>query len=263
MSAKTILNVVSLLLMAAAAHAGSFTFVSAATGGLTCSQTDPSSSSCSVGNQFGYLANPPTSYSTASASASLGMLDLSAFGYGSDVNFPSTPCCGIGAQSTSEANFSDTLEVIGGVGQVLVVAVGSSTCSSISGITGSQSCGTPQIDLGSTISDGGDIAYLATYGVPFTFSGSAFAQAFADYNESWISMADLSYPLSSFALLNQAGTESASGTLLVLADAPEPAPVWLISVGAGCLFLRRRWITWPVLRKAHDGATTSHDLACR
>ena len=226
------------LLLAGAAHASSITTVSASLSPeITCTQTDPTESSCTEGNPDGYGADPPTPYATADASVTApGVLSLYTYAYGTGIEY-------VAGQSFASASFSYMIEVTGGVGQVLVAPGGFVSCSEVSSLEGSQACPEPTVLLGGSLSD-----YLATYGVPFSFTGSAYAYAQPDYNESWVGTASIEYGVSSLILVDPTtDLQIYSGTVIVLPDTPEPGTGVTGALGLALLALRCRRVN---LRRA-------------
>jgi PEP-CTERM motif-containing protein len=210
-------------------------------GTFSCTQSAPTSSSCAEGNALGYLTDPGTPYATATATISApGVLSVSAYAFGADVDGGRICCHDGNGNAVASASFSYMLEVIGGVGQVLVaIDANYSGCADISSIFGYQSCNLPTVLLGGSSSD----SYLATYGVPFSFTGSVTAYAYPDYNESWYGEEQIILPLSDLVLLNPIGYASASGTIILLPDAtavPEPSTLGLTGAALLAVALRRR-----------------------
>lgn len=231
----------ALVLAAGAAHASSTTSASVTLYGVAgsitaCTQTGPTESSCTEGSQEG-----STGYAAADATVTEpGVLSLYAYSVGSVIDPDSPDWLAI-----ASASFSYMIEVTGGVGQVLVVPDGLSySCTEVSSDVGPEYCGVEP-----TVLLGGSYVYLAIYGVPFSFTGSAYAYAGpSGYNEGWEGTASIYEPLSSLALVEPSGNAGAPGTIILLADAPEPGTGLTGAIGLALLAFGYRRVN---LRRRH------------
>jgi hypothetical protein len=245
------------ILAAASAYGGTTTQALSAlttTGPPSCTQTGPTASSCAVGDPLGYTQTPSPLYATATATINApGVLSVYAFAWGANLNNPADTG-GNSGHAIAIASFDYMLEVTGGTGQVLVVpSVGSLSCQAVAGGSGfAAPCITPTVSFSGCAPSlfSGDC--LATYGVPFEFSGTATAAAYPDADESYLASASIDEPVSAFRLVDPSEKFNAPGSMLVLPEAlpvpdpptaaPEPTTIGLVTCFAivGGVLIRRK-----------------------
>ena len=227
-----------LLVVVASAHAASITSVSATIFGApdipACMQTDPVQSSCVVGR-----LSQNSSYAEGDAIifAPGGFrLQTQQTGSGTELHFT------FGTASAS-ASFSYEIEAVGGIGQVLIAPdslVDRASCFSQPNI----GCSPPTVTIGPGPGTPGFVSgfpFLATFGVPFPFTGSGTASGLKpNFNEGESETVLLIYPVSSLLLLDPNTLLPVSGSVIILADTPEPITALTVLCGVlGVVALRK------------------------
>ena len=222
---------------------GSITSVSASIPGLpdipACMQTGPVQSSCAVGSSLNQNSSSAEADATAPAP---GVLILKTFAMGSGTELHM-----IFGYATASAGFSYEIEAVGGTGQVLIAPGYEARASCADFPQHFSACSySVTIGPGSGFSFGiSGFPYLTTFSVPFPFTGRATA-GFGlkpNYYESENEAVSLIFPVSSFLLLDPNTLLAVSGSVIVLADAPEPITALTVFCGVLGVFASRKRVS--------------------